>query len=170
MWASVISSLVCFAVATILFTPTFRKCDFYKELSIFFLFEGFWAILNLAATEIWPKYNFMIWVNYIGTIVFGGYLLYKLIYIHNSETGNENLNNSQEGIDNNFSLAQKINGTIDKIEKDIGNQSKDELNTHPDKIKTNSKTINSTTTEKNNANNEEKLKINNEQNSKKEVK
>ena len=37
MWFAVISSLVCFAVATILFTPPFRKCSFYKEMSFFFL-------------------------------------------------------------------------------------------------------------------------------------
>ncbi len=84
MWFSVISSLVCFAVATILFTPPFRKCSFYKEMSFFFLFEGAWAILSFVVFEIWPKYNFMTWVNYIGTIVFGGYLLYKLIRIYNS--------------------------------------------------------------------------------------
>ena len=86
MWFSVISSLVCFAVATILFTPPFRRCSFYKEMSFFFLFEGAWAILNLAASEIWPKYNFMTFVNYIGTIIFGGYLLYKLIKIYNAES------------------------------------------------------------------------------------
>ena len=86
MWFSVISSLICFAIATILFTPPFRKCRFYKEMSFFFLFNVSWTILSLAVSEIWPKYNFMTWVNYIGTIVFGGYLLYKLIKIYNSDS------------------------------------------------------------------------------------
>lgn len=158
MWFSVISSLVCFAVATILFTPAFRKCDFYKELSIFFLFEGSWAILNLAVTEIWSKYNFMTWVNYIGTIVFGGYLLYKLIAIYNRETGNESLHDNQKSADSNSSLAQKINGAIDKVGKEIDNS------------RTKAETINLTASEKNHNNIEEDLKINDEQNSKREGK
>ena len=57
-------------------------------MSCFFLFEGAWTILNFVVFEIWPKYNFMTWVNYIGTIVFGGYLLYKLIRIYNSDSKN----------------------------------------------------------------------------------
>lgn len=89
MWFSVVSSLICFAIATILFTQPFRECRFYKELSIFFLFEGSWAIIDLAASEIWPKNNFMSWVNYIGTIIFGGYLLYNLIVIYNRGAGDD---------------------------------------------------------------------------------
>ena len=40
MWIPIITCLVCFAVATILFTPPLRKFPFYQAISFYFLFEG----------------------------------------------------------------------------------------------------------------------------------
>lgn len=78
MWIAVISSLICFAVATILFTPALRSYPFYQVLSFYFLFEGGWTLINAAVTYIWPGSNAMMWVHYVGAILFGGALLYKL--------------------------------------------------------------------------------------------
>ena len=78
MWLSILSALVCFAVATILFTPPLRSFPFYLGFSIYFLFEGAWTLLNAVALLIWPYSNFMVWVHYVGAILFAGYLLYSL--------------------------------------------------------------------------------------------
>ena len=84
MWLSILSALVCFAVATILFTPPLRSFPFYLGFSIYFLFEGAWTLLNAVALLIWPYSNFMVWVHYVGAILFAGYLLYSL-YLYTVE-------------------------------------------------------------------------------------
>ena len=70
--------LVCFAVATILFTPPLRSYPFYQVLSFYFLFEGAWTLLNAAVDLIWPGSNVLVWVHYVGVIVFAGLLFYKI--------------------------------------------------------------------------------------------
>ena len=40
MWIPIITSLVCFAVATILFTPPLRKFPFYQAVSFYFLLRA----------------------------------------------------------------------------------------------------------------------------------
>lgn len=78
MWLAVAGALLCFAVATILFTPPLRGYPFYQALSFYFLFEGGWLLLDAVVNLIWPYSSFMRWVHGIGTIVFIGYLLYKM--------------------------------------------------------------------------------------------
>ncbi len=78
MWIAVLSALVCFAVATILFTPPLRGYPFYQVLSFYFLFEGAWTLLNAAVNLIWPGSNALVWVHYVGVIVFAGLLFYKM--------------------------------------------------------------------------------------------
>jgi hypothetical protein len=78
MWIAVLSALVCFAVATILFTPPLRSYPFYQVLSFYFLFEGAWTLLNAAVDLIWPGSNALVWVHYVGVIVFAGLLFYKI--------------------------------------------------------------------------------------------
>ena len=78
MWIAVLSALVCFAVATILFTPPLRSYPFYQVLSFYFLFEGAWTLLNAAVDLIWPGSNVLVWVPYVGVIVFAGLLFYKI--------------------------------------------------------------------------------------------
>lgn len=81
MWIPIITSLVCFAVATILFTPPLRKFPFYQAISFYFLFEGAWTLFNTLVSAIWPYTDFMIWVHHVGIILFAGYLFYK-IYVY----------------------------------------------------------------------------------------
>lgn len=80
MWSAVICSLICFAIATIMFTPQLRSFPCYQSLSFLFLFEGAWNLLNGIILVFWPSSNFMIWVHYVGLIIFGGYFLYCLYY------------------------------------------------------------------------------------------
>jgi hypothetical protein len=90
MWIAVISALVCFAIATILFTPPLRGYPFYQALSFYFLFEGGWTVLNAVVQLIWPGSTFMDWVHYIGAILLGGYLFYRLFsYYWSQKSGKE---------------------------------------------------------------------------------
>ena len=71
MWIAIISALVCFAVAVVLFTPLFRTVALFRPVALFFIFEGL---------QIWPGTSMMQWFHYIGIIIFGGYLLLCLFY------------------------------------------------------------------------------------------
>lgn len=75
MWIMAISSLVCFAITTVLFTPKFRAFSLYQSLAFYFTFKGFWYIVNFIVTTLWPYSNFMLPIDYIGTIILGIYIL-----------------------------------------------------------------------------------------------
>lgn len=97
MWIAVISALVCFAVATILFTPPLRGYPFYQVLSFYFLFEGAWTLLNAAVGLIWPGSDALVWVHYVGVIVFAGLLLYKLYAYYWKQKHAAKLSNKESG-------------------------------------------------------------------------
>ena len=78
MWIAVIASLICFALATILFTPSLREYPFYQPFAFYFLFEGAWMFCNWVILELFGSSAFMLWVQYIGSILFGGYLVFCL--------------------------------------------------------------------------------------------
>ena len=75
MWVMAISSLVCFAISTVLFTPNFRDFCLYQPLAFYFIFKGFWYVISFIVTTLWPYSNFMLLVEYIGTIILGIYIL-----------------------------------------------------------------------------------------------
>ena len=80
MWIAIISALVCFAVAVVLFTPLFRTVALFRPVALFFIFEGLWVLANYLVIQIWPGTSMMQWFHYIGIIIFGGYLLLCLFY------------------------------------------------------------------------------------------
>lgn len=89
MWISVIAAIACFAVGTLFFMPMLRDFEFYRPLAIYFIFEGCWMIINWAVLEIFQNALFMLWVQYVGTIVFAGYLIYSM-YIFSAPKKNDN--------------------------------------------------------------------------------
>lgn len=97
MWVAVVSSLICFAVATILFTPPLRSFPFYQAVSFYFLFEGAWTLLNAVVLAIWNYSLFMVWVHYFGSILCAGYLFYCLfIYYCKQKQAQKTENKVQE--------------------------------------------------------------------------
>lgn len=80
MWIAILSSLICLAVAVVLFTPLFRSAPLFRPVAVFFVFEGVWILCNYLVTQIWPGSTAMQWIHYTGIIVFGGYLLLCLFY------------------------------------------------------------------------------------------
>lgn len=77
MWFSIVSSLVCFAIATVLFTPNLRQFKAYREFSLYFLFEGFWALISFIVNEVWPGSTFMLWVHFVASALLGIYILVR---------------------------------------------------------------------------------------------
>lgn len=80
MWIAILSSLICLAVAVVLFTPMFRSAPLFRPVAVFFAFEGVWILFNYLVTQLWPRNAAMQWIHYTGIIVFGGYLLLCLFY------------------------------------------------------------------------------------------
>lgn len=74
MWLSILSSIVCFAIATILFTPYFRDFKIYQPISFYFLFQGFSSLLNFIVNEVWPGSTIMLFINSMGILIFGIYI------------------------------------------------------------------------------------------------
>ena len=87
MLMSVFTSIICFAVATVMFTKYMREFPFYQALSFYFLFEGAYELINGLITLIWPGSYFMVWVHCVGVIVFSAYLLYCIYtYVKNNKS------------------------------------------------------------------------------------
>lgn len=78
MWLSILTAIVCFAIATILFTPVMRKLVIYQALAFYFLFEGGWTVINQIVLSLWKSGEFMMWVHLAGITIFGLYLFYSL--------------------------------------------------------------------------------------------
>ena len=78
MWLSILTAIVCFAIATILFTPVMRKLPIYQALAFYFLFEGGWTVVNQIVLSLWKNGEFMMWVHLAGIAIFGLYLFYSL--------------------------------------------------------------------------------------------
>lgn len=76
MLMSILTCLICFAIATVMFTKQLRDFPFYQALSFYFLFEGAWELINGVITLIWPGSYFMVWVHCVGVIIFSAYILY----------------------------------------------------------------------------------------------
>ena len=80
MWFAVISSLICIALATILFTPPLRRVSFYRALSFYFLFKGAWSILTFIVGSFWKLNDLFLIIDYIGGIILLTYVFIS-IYI-----------------------------------------------------------------------------------------
>lgn len=78
MWLMVIASLTCLGVSVILFTPRFRKIYFYRPLSICFLVQSMTYLIRFMCDTIWVHNDFSVYIEYVLTIIFVGYLLLKL--------------------------------------------------------------------------------------------
>ncbi len=90
MWLTIISSVIFFALAVIMFTPQMRFFFLYRSFSFYFLFEGIFSIINFAVSEIWPESNFMHTVYLIGCIILGSYILI-CCYKHLGKKGTDNI-------------------------------------------------------------------------------
>ena len=79
MILDVISALVLFAAAVLIFTPYFRKVTLLRPLAYYLFFQGVWQLLSYIILQLDPTNGFIANVNYIGTIVIVGYYIFLLI-------------------------------------------------------------------------------------------
>jgi len=80
MWIAILAGAVCLVIAIVLFTPMFRHALLFRPVALFFMFEGVWIMGDYLVNQLWPGNDAMLWVHFVGVIVFGGYLLLCLLY------------------------------------------------------------------------------------------
>lgn len=104
MWISIILSILFLAITTIFFTTELRQFPMYRSLSFFFLFEGFYTLIDFIVTEIWPNFRGMSAIHNVGCIILGTYVAITL-YKYKKSKSNE-LNSKKEN--KNAKEAEKI--------------------------------------------------------------
>lgn len=80
MWISIISAFVCFAVTVALFMPKFMNNPVCRPIAGYFFFEGVWTLVNYIILQINPSSAVPQYIHYIGTLIFGGYILAYLLF------------------------------------------------------------------------------------------
>ncbi len=78
MWVAIALSILFLAITTIFFTAELRGFPMYRSLAFFFLFEGFYTLIDFIVTEIWPNFKGMSLLHNAGCLIFGIYVVLTL--------------------------------------------------------------------------------------------
>lgn len=79
MLFAIISAVVCFIAAIIMFFPYYRKVALLRPLAIYLIFQGIWQLISHMVFELSPANNIMMLINYIGTIIIVVYYIFLLL-------------------------------------------------------------------------------------------
>ena len=79
MILAIVSAIVCFAAAILMFTPFFRKNPPLRPIAIYLLFQGVWIMVSYALLQLNPNNQFVFPINYIATIVLLAYLIFVMV-------------------------------------------------------------------------------------------
>lgn len=78
MVLAVLSAVICFFAAVLIFTPYFRKLPVLRPLAVFLIFEGAWQLAAYLILQIDPTNGFILTLNYIGTVLIIGFYIFFL--------------------------------------------------------------------------------------------
>ena len=92
MWFAIALSILFLAITTIFFTTELRKFPMYRSLAFFFLFEGFYTLIDFIVIEIWPNFKGMSLFHNAGCLIFGVYVVLTLYRYKNSKLISVNSN------------------------------------------------------------------------------
>lgn len=79
MILAIISAVVCFGAAVLIFTPSFRKIALLRPMAYYLFFQGVWQLISYIVLQIAPTNGLINPVNYIGTIIILGYYIFILL-------------------------------------------------------------------------------------------
>lgn len=102
MWISIILSILFLAITTIFFTAELRQFPMYRSLSFFFLFEGFYTLIDFIVTELWPNFKGMAVIHNVGCLILGTYVamtLYKYKKNNDKEKNSEKENKNAKKVE-----------------------------------------------------------------------
>ena len=79
MILAIISALICFIAAIIIFSPYFRKVPLLRPMALYLIFEGAWQLASFIIFEIHPTSTLPAYIDRIGTIVIIAYYIFILL-------------------------------------------------------------------------------------------
>lgn len=92
MWFAIALSILFLAITTIFFTAELRGFPMYRSLAFFFLFEGFYTLIDFIVTEIWPNFKGLSFLHNVGCLIFGIYVVLTLYRYKNNRLFSVNSN------------------------------------------------------------------------------
>lgn len=79
MILTLLSAIVCFAAAIIMFSAYYRKMTLLRPLAVYLVFEGAVNLLNYILSELAPTSVVGDTINRIGTILIVAYYIFILL-------------------------------------------------------------------------------------------
>ncbi len=100
MWFAIALSILFLAITTIFFTAELRGFPMYRSLAFFFLFEGFYTLIDFIVAEIWPNFKGMSLLHNAGCLIFGLYVVLTLFRYKNNNLISVNSNKEKSLLKN----------------------------------------------------------------------
>lgn len=79
MLLTIITALLCFIAAIIIFTPYYRKMTLLRPLAIFLIFKGIMIMLTYALSDLYPTSTVANTINTTGTLIIVAYYIFILL-------------------------------------------------------------------------------------------
>ncbi len=79
MILSIITALICFVAAIIMFSSYYRKMVLLRPLAVYLIFEGIVTLLACILSDLYPTSTVSDTINCIGTIIIVAYYIFVLI-------------------------------------------------------------------------------------------
>lgn len=79
MILAIISAIICFAAAILMFTPYFRKMTLLRPLAVYLIFQGAWTLISYVLLQLNPNNGFIFPINYIATIIIMIYYIFIML-------------------------------------------------------------------------------------------
>ena len=78
MLLTIITALVCFVAATLMFTSYYRKMTLLRPLAIYLIFEGIMTMLTYIIRDLYPTSTIVDIINQSGTLII---ILYYILIL-----------------------------------------------------------------------------------------
>lgn len=79
MILSIITALVCFLAAIIMFSSYFRKITLLRPLGVYLIFQGIYVLLNHILTDLHPTSTAPQYIFCIGTLAIIIYFIFIMV-------------------------------------------------------------------------------------------
>lgn len=79
MLLTIITALVCFVAAVVMFTPYYRKMALLRPMALYLIFEGIMIMLTYIISDLYPTSTTVDIINRVGTLIIVVYYIFILV-------------------------------------------------------------------------------------------
>lgn len=79
MLLTIITALVCFVAAVVMFTPYYRKMALLRPMALYLIFEGVMIMLTYIISDLYPTSTTVDIINRVGTLIIVVYYIFILV-------------------------------------------------------------------------------------------